>query len=302
MFLKTAVKPPQLIYLEEVHGRTHMTEMDRRKYFNLKLGYDGEKKVFDYLNQFKQGVCIWDIRLDISGEIQYDFIVITNGHIIILEIKNWFGNYTYHEGNLKSPSGYVNRDVFSQASNERDKLEVFCYENNIHYKIVNEVVFVNETFQIINEVTDYEIHGMEYIEKVARYMNQFEITKEDLAIGECIIKHHLEKSKNEVNHLYPYHLMRRGLKCPECRRFLKIERSAKKKINCNCGHVMDKAEAIREAFRNIEMLKRDCVTASDVGEWIDISSTRIRKVLNDYCIKIGSNKGRKYKSRESWLR
>lgn len=301
MFIKTAVKPPHLVYLDEVQGRTHMIETDRKKYMNLKLGYEGEKKVYDYLNQFENGVCIWDIRLDLSGEIQYDFFIIVNGHIIILEVKNWFGNYTYRDGNLKSQSGFVNRNVFSQASNERDKFEAFCYENNIHYKIVNQVVFVNETFQVINEVDDLEINGMETVEKIAQYMNRFEITEEDIAVGEFIVKHHLEKSKNEDNHKYPYQIMRRGLKCPVCRKFLKVERSAKKKIKCKCGHVMDKSEAIRESFRNIEMLKRDCVTASEVGEWLDISSTRIRKVLNEYCIKIGTNKGRKYKSKDIWF-
>ncbi|WP_414049488.1 nuclease-related domain-containing protein [Macrococcus animalis] len=127
MFIKIAAKLPQLVYLEEVHGRTHMTETDRRKYYNLKIGYEGEKKVYDYLNQFKQGVCIWDVRLDISGEIQYDFFVIVNGIIFVLEIKNYYGNYTYKDGNLKSESGFVSRDVFSHSSNERDKFEAFCF-------------------------------------------------------------------------------------------------------------------------------------------------------------------------------
>lgn len=114
LFLKTAVKPPQLEYLEEVHGRTHLTESDRRKYFNLKLGYEGERKVYNYLNQFKQGVCIWDVRLDICGEVQYDFFVIVNGKIFVLEIKNFYGNYTFKKGNLKSESGFrLARCIFS---------------------------------------------------------------------------------------------------------------------------------------------------------------------------------------------
>jgi len=197
LFIKTAVKPPQLEYLEEVHGRIHMPESDRRKYFNLKLGFEGEKKVYNFLNQFKQGVCIWDIRLDIYGEIQFDFFVIVNGIIFILEIKNFYGNYTYKDGNLKSESGYVCRDVFSQASNERDKFEAFCYEQNIHYKIINEVVFVNDTFKVINDVKDIKFNNMSAIENLAKYMCSFNITDEDIAIGELLVKHHIEQSKNE---------------------------------------------------------------------------------------------------------
>lgn len=296
MFLKTAVKPPQLEYLEEVHGRTHMTEMDRRKYFNLKLGFEGEKKVFNFLNQFDNGVCIWDVRLDICGEVQYDFFVIVNGIIFILEIKNFYGNYTYKEGNLKSESGFVCRDVFSQASNERDKFEAFCYEQNIRYKIVNEVVFVNNTFKVINDVNDIKFKNMSAIEKLAKYMCNFEIKDEDIAIGELIVKHHIENSKNEQKHFYPYDKMTRGLKCPECFRFLKVERSAKKKVKCRCGHIMDKSEAILEAFRKIEMLKRDSVSAIEVGEWIDCNPSGIRKLLGENFIKIGTNKNRKYKT------
>ncbi|WP_414043314.1 nuclease-related domain-containing protein [Macrococcus sp. EM39E] len=301
MFIKIAAKPPQLVYLEEVHGRTHMTETDRRKYYNLKIGYEGEKKVYDYLNQFKQGVCIWDVRLDISGEIQYDFFVIVNGIIFVLEIKNYYGNYTYKDGNLKSESGFVSRDVFSQSSNERDKFEAFCFEHNIHFKIVNEVVFVNENFKVINNVEGIKFHNMIAIENLAKYMCSFEITDEDIAIAELIIKHHIEKSKNEQKDYYPYDKMTRGLKCPECHRFLKVERSAKRQIVCSCGHKMSKTEAICEAFEKIEMLKRDSVTATEVCEWVDISTTRIRKVLNEYCYKIGENKGRKYKSKDKRL-
>lgn len=291
------MKPPQLEYLEEVHGRTHLTESDRRKYFNLKLGYEGERKVYNYLNQFKQGVCIWDVRLDICGEVQYDFFVIVNGKIFVLEIKNFYGNYTFKEGNLKSESGFVWRDVFSQSSNGRDKFEAFCLEHKIHYKIINEVIFVNDTFNVINEVNDIKFYNMSTIESLAKYMCSFEITEEDVAIGELIVNHHIERSKNEQNNYYPYENMTRGLKCPECHRFLKVERSAKKKVKCTCGHIMNKSDAILEAFRKIEMLKRDSVSASEIGEWIDVSSTRIRKVLNDNCYKIGENKGRRYKSK-----
>ncbi|QYA43443.1 NERD domain-containing protein [Macrococcoides bohemicum] len=296
MFIKTAVKPQQLEYLEEVHGRIHMPESDRRKYFNLKLGFEGEKKVYDFLNQFKQGVCIWDVRLDIYGEIQFDFFVIVNGIIFILEIKNFYGNYTYKDGNLKSESGYVCRDVFSQASNERDKFEAFCYEQNIHYKIINEVVFVNDTFKVINDVKDFKFNNMSAIENLAKYMCSFNITDEDIAIGELIVKHHIEQSKNEQKYFYPYDKMTRGLKCPECHRFLEVNRTVKKKVKCRCGHVMAKSEAIIESFRKIEMLKRDSVSVSEVGEWVDCNPSGIRKLLGENFIKIGTNKNRKYKT------
>lgn len=192
---------------------------------------------------------------------------------------------------------FVWRDVFSQSSNGRDKFEAFCLEHKIHYKIKNEVIFVNDTFNVINEVKDIKFYNMSTIESLAKYMCSFEITEEDVAIGELIVNHHIERSKNEQNNYYPYENMTRGLKCPECHRFLKVERSAKKKVKCTCGHIMNKSDAILEAFRKIEMLKRDSVSASEIGEWIDVSSTRIRKVLNDNCYKIGENKGRRYKSK-----
>ncbi|MGV2874347.1 nuclease-related domain-containing protein [Macrococcus capreoli] len=296
MFIKTAEKPPQLVYLEEVHGRMHMTESDRRKYYNLKVGYEGEKKIYDYLKPFHHGVCIWDIRLNISGEIQYDFIIIVNGVIFVLEIKNYYGNYTYKDGNLKSESGFVSRDVFSQASNERDKFESFCYEHNIHYKIVNEVIFVNDHFKVLNEVDHVKFHSMQAIEQLAEYMCGYEITDEDIAIGKMIVNHHIEKSKNEQTHYYPYEKMKRGLKCPVCKRFLKVERNAKRLIKCTCGHKMSKTEAICEAFEKIEMLKRDAVTVADVCEWVDCNPSGIRKVLGERYKKIGRLKDRKYRS------
>ncbi|MCE4957241.1 nuclease-related domain-containing protein [Macrococcoides caseolyticum] len=290
------MKPIELMYLEEVHGRTQMLESDRRKYYNLKIGYAGEKKVYDYLNQFNAGVCIWDIRLDIRGEIQYDFFVIVNGTIFILEIKNYYGNYTYKDGNLISESGFVSRDVFSQASNARDKFEAFCYEHSIQYKIVNEVIFVNDDFKVMNEVDSVKFHSMYAIEQLARYMCNYETTHEDREIGQLIVNHHIEKSKNEQINYYPYDVMKRGLKCPECQRFIKIERSAKRQIVCCCGHKMSKSEAICEAFKKIELLKRDYVTASEVREWVDCNPSGIRKILGEKYKKIGSYKNRKYRS------
>ena len=197
---------------------------------------------------------------------------------------------------MKSESGYVCRDVFSQASNERDKFEAFCYEQNIHYKIINEVVFVNETFKVINDVKDIKFNNMSAIENLAKYMCSFNITNEDIAIGELIVKHHIEQSKNEQKYFYPYDKMTRGLKCPECHRFLEVNRTVKKKVKCRCGHVMAKSEAILESFRKIEMLKRDSVSVSEVGEWVDCNPSGIRKLLGENFIKIGTNKNRKYKT------
>ncbi|WP_414048006.1 nuclease-related domain-containing protein [Macrococcus equi] len=302
MFLKIATKSLQLVYLEELHGRILLTEMDRRKYFNLNLGYEGEEKVYEYLNNNCKGVCIWDIRLDLSGEIQYDFLIIINGYIFILEIKNWYGHYTYSDGNFKSQSGFVNREVFSQAANARDKLEVFCYEQNINHKIINEVVFVNDTFKVINNVPDIKINSMELIKELTKFINQFDVSEEDILLGKLLIRYHINKSKNEQFNYYPYEKMKRGLKCPKCRRFLKHERNAKKNIRCECGYKMKKSEAIIEAFSKIEMLKREAVSASEVGEWLDISGARIRKVLSNHCITVGMNKNRKYKSKDNWLR
>ncbi|MFJ7727059.1 nuclease-related domain-containing protein [Neobacillus sp. NPDC097160] len=102
--LKTRSEPTELIKLRFLNARMMLGPKEKRYYFNLEKGYQGEV-MFDQLTQKLQNdlYIINDLRLESNNaEFQIDTLIIAQETIYPFEVKNHEGDYYYEAGNFFS--------------------------------------------------------------------------------------------------------------------------------------------------------------------------------------------------------
>ncbi|WP_411843677.1 nuclease-related domain-containing protein [Salinicoccus sp. HZC-1] len=98
MFITERNKSKQHIHLETLERRAELSKKESLDLGRYRSGYAGEKEydtVFDetghdHLYIFRD---IW-LRID-NGNIQFDALIVADNIMIVNEIKNYSGNYSY---------------------------------------------------------------------------------------------------------------------------------------------------------------------------------------------------------------
>lgn len=94
-------------YLLEVKDRIQIDKYDSDKLFTLEKGILGEEYFYERIKDCEGGAKIWDLRLNIKGESQYDFIIVSNKKIVHIDTKYYEGKYNYNNGVFMSENNYV---------------------------------------------------------------------------------------------------------------------------------------------------------------------------------------------------
>lgn len=304
MFIKVYDKSPYESYLVDVVDRIKLDDIDEAKKFTFYNGYIGEKQFYEEIKSCG-GIKAWNIRLNLSGEVQYDFFIIHEGYLIHIDVKNFSGRYTYRDNNFISESNYVIKDPISQLNSTHFKLKVFCEKHNLNYIVKSYVLFINETFTVSGFNGHSSILFRNDLQRIKASLVT-EPNQADIKAMELIVSYHLNKSKNEQRiHYYPFEQLKPGLKCPSCFSFLKKFESFERKIECSCGHKVSKKEAVHLGFETVRRLKNDAVKSSEIAAYTGVSESTIKQIMRNEYEYTGSTCGRKYinrKQREIFLR
>lgn len=292
MFIQIHGRSPYENYLMEIYDRIELDDYDRTQYYRLEQGYLGELMFYDYMKHCG-GAKLWNIRLDSNGESQYDFLVIHNGHLIHFDVKNFSGYYTYSGQNFISEHGYVIKDPLSQLSRAHMKLIQFCSKHQLHYKLSSYLIFINENFQ----VTGFNGHNQilfhrdlpQLVSSLTHPPNE-----SDIKTMEYIARHHKHHSRYERIKYYPFNELRTGIKCPECRVFLRNFHDKERRLICGCGRKISKSEAVHIAFDCISLLKNDAVKTSEIAAFTGIGHTTIKNIMRKHYQSQGMNRNRSY--------
>lgn len=298
MFIKTRILNPYEKYILEVDGRIKMDTLDQTQCFTIDKGYTGEKYFYEKIKDCLGGIKIWDYRLKMNGEAQYDFIVIHDQHIIHFDIKYYEGNYHFHQSNFISENNYVITDPVNQLVKADMKLNQFVQKLGLSYKVLSYVVFVGQQFTVSGFNGDSRILFDKDIDRIVASLNKNEPSDEETRIGQLFLQYHYDKGIYQRIHYYPFEEIQEGIKCPSCNQMLPKIRHRKTHVTCSCGYKVSKKDHVKKAFEVIQLLKNDAVTVDDVVRYTGISKTLIREVLSENFEKIGMNKNRKYHSKE----
>lgn len=294
MFVKTRELNLYERYILEVKDRLEMDEYDRDNLFTTEKGLIGEEYFYERIKKCAGGAKLWDLRLRLNGQSQYDFIVVFNGSILHFDTKYYEGKYNYVDGNFISENQYVIHNPLTLQTKQHMRLKRFVDKMGWQYKVYSYIIFVGEQFNVYGFNGDNRILFDKDIENIVQRLNRREVTSEELEIARVLADHYDHNGKHPRIYYYPFDQMKKGVKCPKCRQFLPFVDKHAKKIRCQCGRTFTKKEVVRIAFDAIYLLKNGGLTVSDIVNFSGIGRTIVQQVLVKEYKKIGTYRDSKY--------
>lgn len=294
LFLKTRILNQYERYILEVAGRYEMDDFDKENLSTSEKGLLGEEQFYERIKDCSGGAKLWDMRLRLNGQSQYDFIIISNGKIMHFDTKYYEGQYNYVDGNFISENGYVIHNPIALQTKQHMRLLRFVDKMGFGYQVLSFIIFVGEQFNVSGFNGDKRILFDKDINRIVENLNQREVTSEELGIARIFADHYDHKGRSPRIHYYPFSEMKKGVKCPKCREFLPSVPKTAKKVKCTCGCEMTKKELVRLAFDAIYVLKNSGVTVRDVVQFTGVGKTLVKEVLGKEHHKLGTFKDSKY--------
>lgn len=151
MFLNERLKSKELHYYEALNRRCELTREEARKLSILRKGFDGEvgyDRIFDEAGH--DNLLIYrDLWMKIEGGIlQIDSLIITENKLIVHEIKNYSGLYSYENDGWFINGIQISEEPVAQAVRTGNKL--LKLRSLLHHNFERDykVIFVNPNFNL----------------------------------------------------------------------------------------------------------------------------------------------------------
>lgn len=301
MFYKERSEPEELRILRYLRPRMNFTDKEATNYLTMEKGYEGEKK-FDELsvNISEDCTILNDLLLENSNSIfQIDSLLIHDGTIYIINIKNFEGDY------------YIDGEKWFRVSNKKEILNPFLQLNrseSLMRRLLKEIgynlpikaylVFINPDFVLYQAPLNLPII---FSSQINRFLNQFKTRngrkhEKYSVLAEKIASLHITKSPYTNLPEYSYEQLLKGITCPACSTF--ISNVKKDRILCiKCGFQENIESAILRSVGEYRLLfpgRR--VTTEIIWEWCKViqSKKTIRRVLKGNYKLIGYGKSSQY--------
>lgn len=301
MFYKPQYKPKELLITRHLNTRMNLNEKEEKNYLTMKKGYEGERK-FDKLLESISDDCtiLNDLLLENSNSLfQIDSLLIHEGTIFIINIKNFEGDY------------FIDGEKWFSVANKKEisnPLLQLTRSESLMRRLLNEIgynlpikaylVYVNSEFVLYQAPL-----GMPIISppQLNRFLNQFKKRKSKqqdkyLMLAEKLASLHIKKSPYTNLPKYSYEQLVKGITCQNCYRFISNVKMAH--IACNdCGYQEDLQSAIMRSVGEYRLLFPERrVTTEDIWEWCKVIPSRktIRRILKRNFNRLGHSSSAHY--------
>ncbi|MFG6118706.1 nuclease-related domain-containing protein [Thalassobacillus sp. B23F22_16] len=175
MFLKRRVESDELLAMRYLHTRMKLTEKELYYYHRLEKGYRGEV-TFDRLteNFQKERYIINDLLLEINQSyFQIDTIIISQGTILLLDIKNFEGDYYIESDKFFSvTSGRELKNPVDQLKRSTILFRQLLQDLNLDYLVEAFVIFLNPEFSLYQAPLDQPIILPTQVNRFLKELNQ----------------------------------------------------------------------------------------------------------------------------------
>lgn len=302
----------ELQYLEVLQRREGL---DDKALYNLKLqqrGFWGENELHELLLKYGQRdwLVLHDLWLGVGGTTQIDLLLVTRSGLLVLDAKNYEGNYVYVNGQAMINGKRVNHDIFTQLNRAVDKVREMCQRLGYNGLVQGHVVFVNpdSQVQVEGEAAKLALTRSAFIRvlqqldesdrlSIPANLNAFQLQK--LILERFIIAHPYPPKSLSVEEVSQ---LKKGLCCAQCSSF-EVELS-RYKVTCrDCGHVEDKEQAVIRDICEYGLLTHERGLRSAeiqvmLGE--QISTQYITRLLTKNFKKLAGGRYTQYENRSYW--
>lgn len=268
--------------------------------YKNKVGFLGEKKFHERLKRELNSdvIQLYDVKLRAGeSECQIDCLLIFQYECVILELKNYGGNFVMRNNDWFLISGKQIDNPVNQLQRQRVRLEKFFEENKINLKINQKLVFINPKFVLYEAKRDFNVIMPGQIDWLIEELNRIpcRVYEHQQKIVDTIQTKSLKKSRYETDLDYEYDRLFKGITCVNCGSFVEFDFDvSRKKVQCpKCGEseLVD-AAVLRNIKDYIILFPEEPVTVGRMLDWMGfiLSKQQIRRILNKYGAKQGSGR------------
>lgn len=302
MLLNARTESEELLFMRRLNARMELSSNEKVRLYNLEKGYEGEVK-FDLLaeNLLEERYIINDLLLKVNNSyFQIDTLIISQGLIQLLDIKNFEGDW------------YLNDEILKAVKNEREYknpvlqlkrcatlFRQLLQELKQNYLVDSSVIFINPEFTLYQSPMDQPFILPTQVNRFIRDLNNTpsKLDEGHKKLAQQILS--LHQTKNPFVQLpeYDYDQLKKGLLCKTCMTF-SLSMENRQLVCGKCGGRETFEQAV---LRNVEEFKllfpKRKVTTPGIYEWCgtDISKKTICRVLKKTYTTCGNSTDIHYK-------
>lgn len=294
MAYKPRIEKDEIKIFRSLNARMDLTEKERKYYFKLVKGFEGEV-MFDLLTEQlpEERFILNDLLLEANNtKFQIDTTMIIQEKIHIFEVKNFEGDYDYHSDKFYTISG-------KEISNPLDQLKR-CESlfrqllQNLGYKIPIEawIIFINPEFTLYQAPKNPSIIFSSQLNRFMKKLNSTptKLNGKHMKLAEQLVSlHQIESPYSRLRH-YEYDHFRKGFLCASCHSFL-VPLGEKELICGKCGGHEKVESAVMRSVDEVKLLFPDMkITTNIIHEWCKVieSKKTIRRILKQNLKCIGN--------------
>lgn len=272
---------------------------DYREY--LQKGFEGERKFDEILERLsKDSLIIQDLRLEANRQtFQIDTLVITGNNLLVYEIKNFHGEYTFHDNELKTPPyKRVIMNPLTQLNRCGTLLNILLDKIGASISVNRKLVFVNDSFVLYQKTEHPDILLPQQIERHISHLNSFSVPVNSLQreLGYKLLQLHQTEDRYIQVPEYTFEELKKEIMCPQCR--LNLKTKNRRTAYCPaCGFSALNTRIISEEVQAFVLLFPDQkLTTAVIYDWCGalFPKRTIQRVLATNYTESGTRKGTHY--------
>ncbi|MEH7332758.1 nuclease-related domain-containing protein [Neobacillus drentensis] len=293
MFLKSRSPSIELRILRSLNTRMLLSPKERKRYWKLEKGYQGEV-MFDQLTAtfHSDKYVINDLCLEFNNSFfQIDTLIISQETLYPFEVKNFEGDFYYDSGSFFTIGDEEIQNPLDQLKRSKLLLGPLIKNLGFPFPLDGYVSFVNPKFTLYQAPLNSPIIFPTQLDSFIKKFDQIPSKLNGLhkKLADQLISMHLNETPYSRSISYKYEQLRKGILCFLCFSFMHLV--GEKKLVCEkCGCQEDVVSGVLRSVEEIKLLFPDMkITTNLVHEWCGVIKSRkkIRRILMENCNQIG---------------
>ncbi len=287
MLLKPRTISRELRALRSLNARMILPPKDRKHYFNLEKGFQGELLFDEFTARLQNDLFVLnDLLLEVNNHIfQIDTLIITQSIIYPFEVKNYEGDYVFESRSFQSLNKKEIENPLDQLKRSKTLLRQLLQNLRIQLPIEGFVTFVNPAFTLYQAPLNEPIVFPTQINRLMNKLNETpsKLTPLHRKLADQLISLHLNDSPFTRLPSYSYDQLIKRIICSRCYSFM-MPLGENKLICERCEYEEDAVSAILRSVEEIKLLFPNIkITTNIVSEWCQIfaSKKKISRILKE---------------------
>jgi hypothetical protein len=297
MLLKSRSESEELMVYTYLNTRLKLSDNEKFHYVNLQRGYEGEQ-LFDQMATciLEERYIINDLLLKTNGSyFQIDTLMISQGVIHLIDIKNYQGDFYLEEDKLFAvSSGKEYKNPIIQLKRSTTLLRQLLQNLKLNYLVDASIIFINPEFTLYQAPMDQPIIFPTQINRFFKDLNNTTSKLYDghRSLAQKLISLHQTKNPYTTYPEYCNEQLQKGTYCKTCKSFL-VSIKNQSLVCENCGE-KEKVEAaiLRNVKEFVFLFPEKKITTQIIDEWckLDIHKRTVCRTLKKHFKTFGTTR------------